>query len=72
MLIVVRNAVSQGLVEPNTGNGTDHIYNIAAHKGNHSSGKRGVLKFKIKQMLEEQDQLDFSINLNSGIFLIRF
>ena len=55
MILIVDGAVQQSLVEPNTGNGIDHIYNIGAHKGNHSRGGQGVLKFKIKEMLEAQD-----------------
>jgi hypothetical protein len=59
------------LIEPNLGNGTDHIYNIGAHKGNHSRDGQGVIKFKIKEMLEAQDKFDYYMNLEHGIFLIR-
>ena len=63
MILIVDGAVQQSLVEPNTGNGIDHIYNIGAHKGNHSRGGHGVLKFNIKEMLEAQDQFDYYMNL---------
>lgn len=58
-LDVVRNrlndtqeALTDGIVSPNIGNGKDHVFKIICGAGNHSVGKRGVLKHEIAKYLQ--------------------
>ena len=44
---LTQKALSGKEIEPNIGNGVDHVYKIIAHKGKHSKGGKGVLKFAI-------------------------
>ena len=59
-------------MSPNVGNGSDHIFKVAAHAGKHSDKDKGPkLKFAIKEMLEN-DKYDVFEDMENGTFLVRF
>lgn len=55
-------------LEPNCGR--DHVYKIIAHAGKHSKNGGPVLKYKLKEFLEE-NRYEYFSDMDHGIFLIR-
>ena len=49
---------------------TDHIFKVIAHAGNHSAHGIGVLKFTIKDLLDEM-KCDYYSDMVHGVFLVR-
>ena len=56
-------------LEPNVGNGKDHIYKVITGAGNHSK-KGAVLKPAIDEMLKSMNFEHYS-ELQHGVFLVR-
>ena len=58
-----------GKIEPNYGNGVDHVYKVITGAGFHSA-KGAVLKPTIHKMLREAGYEHYA-DLNKGVFLVR-
>ena len=56
-------------LEPNVGNGKDHIYKVITGAGKHSA-KGAVLKPAIDEMLKSMNFEHYS-ELDNGVFLVR-
>lgn len=50
-LIHTEEEVKKASFHPNMGNGVDHVFKIICGAGHHSQGRKGVLKYKINDML---------------------
>ena len=58
-----------GLINPNVGNGRDHIFKIICGAGKHSQGK-AVLKPAVHDWLQAKDYEHYA-DLQNGVFLVR-
>ena len=68
-LEMTNNDLRLGRIEPNVGDGKNHIFKIIAGAGKHSSGK-AVLKPAIASWLAEQDYENYA-DMQNGCFLVR-
>lgn len=69
-LSMVEHLLNYGDVSPNTGNSIDHVFTIAAHKGNHSEGGEGKIKFSVMQALNKEEY-NFHSDVDHGNFYVR-
>ena len=50
--------------------GKDHVYKVIAHAGKHSKKGGPVLKYKLKEFMEES-RFEYYSDMDHGIFLVR-
>jgi len=67
---LTQQALTDKEIEPNTGNGVDHIYKIIAHRGLHSKEGKAVLKFAIQEWLSSCGY-EYHEDMTNGVFLVR-
>ena len=63
------DGLKSGNINPNSGNGRDHIFKVVAGAGKHSS-RGAVLKPAVDKMLKEYNYEHYS-DLKNGVFLVR-
>ena len=63
------DGLKSGTINPNSGNGRDHIFKVITGAGKHSL-KGAVLKPAIHNMLKEMNYEHYA-ELNNGVFLVR-
>ena len=63
------DGLKSGTINPNSGNGRDHIFKVIRGAGKHSL-KGAVLKPAIHNMLKEMNYEHYA-ELNNGVFLVR-
>ena len=68
-LSMTQNGLSDGSINPNAGNSSDHIFKIITGAGKHSA-KGAVLKPAVNTMLK-QNNYEHYADLNNGVFLVR-
>ena len=66
---MTRDDLRLGRIEPNVGDGRNHIFKIIAGAGKHSAGK-AVLKPAIASWLADQDYENYA-DMPNGVFLVR-
>ncbi len=67
---LTQQALTGKEIEPNIGNGVDHVYKIIAHRGVHSKGGKGVLKVAISNWLSSCGY-EYHADMTNGVFLVR-
>lgn len=68
-LQMTRDGLASGAINPNSGNGKDHIFKVIAGAGKHSM-HGAVLKPAVDRMLKDMNYEHYS-DLNNGVFLVR-
>jgi len=68
-LQITRDGLRSGTINPNSGNGKDHIFKVITGAGKHSS-RGAVLKPAINIMLKDMNYEHYS-DLKQGVFLVR-
>lgn len=63
------DGLNSGGINPNSGNGKDHIFKVITGAGKHSM-KGAVLKPAVHNMLKEMNYEHYA-ELNNGVFLVR-
>ena len=66
-----KDLIENGKYEPNMNNGIDHVFKIVCGAGHHSANRRGVLKYRINDLLGELG-LDFYFFEADGTLLVHF
>ena len=69
-LQMTQDGLSSGNINPNAGDGRNHIFKIIAGAGNHSGVRGAVLKPAVERMLIESNYEHYA-NLPHGVFLVR-
>ena len=64
------DGLKSGGINPNSGNGKDHIFKVITGAGKHSM-KGAVLKPAVHNMLKDNNYEHYA-ELNNGVFLVRF
>ena len=68
-LTMTLDGLKAGNINPNSGNGNDHIFKVITGAGKHST-KGAVLKPAIHSMLKDMNYEHYA-ELNNGVFLVR-
>ena len=68
-LTMTLDGLKAGNINPNSGNGKDHIFKVITGAGKHSM-KGAVLKPAIHNMLKDMNYEHYA-ELNNGVFLVR-
>ena len=66
---MTRSGLENGEINPNCGNGRDHIFKIITGAGKHSI-KKAVLKPAVDRMLKDNNYEHYA-DLDNGVFLVR-
>ena len=64
------DGLKSGNINPNAGDGRNHIFKIVAGAGNHSGVRGAVLKPAVEKMLIENN-FEHYANMHHGVFLVR-
>ena len=66
----IKQGLQAKMLQPNVGNGRDHVYYVICGAGTHSKDHKAVLKFAVQEWLSER-KLDYWDDMKNGIFFVR-